>query len=175
MTGLRPLSVWDKRFLDLAQFVAQWSKDPSTKVGAVITDDRNRIVSLGFNGFPRGIADTDVRLTDREIKYQLVVHGERNAMLFANRPLVGCRLYTWPMQPCSQCAAMIIQLEISEVITYDTALPERWEKQLGFRLAREMLREAQVPLRYFAADLMENPDAVYQYGHNPNSGGSGRS
>ncbi|MBI2669577.1 MAG: hypothetical protein HYX20_00290 [Candidatus Yanofskybacteria bacterium] len=59
---------WDRRFLALAEFVAQWSKDPSTKTGAVIVDSNNRLVSVGYNGFPRGVNDSPERLENREIK-----------------------------------------------------------------------------------------------------------
>ena len=72
---------WDRRFLDLAAFVAAWSRDPSKRVGAVIVDDKKRIVSLGFNGFPRGVADDD-RLHVRESKYEIIIHAEVNALLF---------------------------------------------------------------------------------------------
>src|SRR3990172_2103187 len=84
-----PLDAWDSRFLRLAEFVAQWSKDPNTKVGAVIVDGTHRIVSLGFNGFPRGV-DDDERLRNRELKLKLMVHAEMNAILFAGRALDGC-------------------------------------------------------------------------------------
>src|SRR4051812_38103493 len=92
---------WDMRFLELAAHVAGWSKDPSTKTGAVITDTRGSVISMGFNGFPMGVADTIDRLNDRETKYQMIVHCERNAIIFAQRDLSGCTLYTWPFMSCS--------------------------------------------------------------------------
>ena len=55
---------WDTRFIDLAKLVSTWSKDPSTKVGAVITDDNNRVISLGYNGFPKNIQDISLRLVE---------------------------------------------------------------------------------------------------------------
>lgn len=106
---------WDSRFLGLAQYVAQWSKDPSTKTGAVITDSDRRVVSLGYNGFPKGIHDTQDRLEDREIKYKLMVHCERNAIISATRSLKGCTLYIWPFGSCAPCAAMVIQVGITRV------------------------------------------------------------
>lgn len=105
---------WDARFLDMARLVSSWSKDPSTQAGAVITDG-NRMVSVGFNGFPRGISD-DERLAIREVKYEMVVHAEVNAVLFARRSLVGLTLYTWPIPSCSRCAAVVIQSGISKVV-----------------------------------------------------------
>src|ERR1700692_2564953 len=98
---------WDKRFLELAQFISKWSKDPSTCVGAVIVDKDLRIVSVGFNGLPKGVEDTEERLNNRDIKIKIVVHAERNAILFARTSLVGCTLYTFPFSSCSVCAGMV--------------------------------------------------------------------
>jgi dCMP deaminase len=109
------LSSWDKRFLELAELVSSWSKDPSTKVGAVIVDNQNIIVSVGFNGFPKGIKDND-RLNHRDSKYQIIVHAENNALMFAKRPLDGCTIYTYPFMPCPRCAGMIIQSGIKRVV-----------------------------------------------------------
>ena len=67
---------WDGRFLDLAAHISNWSKDPSTKVGCVVVGPDREIRSTGFNGFPRGIADTDERLSDRNLKYPLICHAE---------------------------------------------------------------------------------------------------
>ena len=72
---------WDKRFLDLAEHVAGWSKDPSTQVGCVIVNDKRVVVGLGYNGFPRGVEDTPERLNDRPTKYLMVQHAEVNAIL----------------------------------------------------------------------------------------------
>lgn len=149
------LTIWDERFLRLAQHVSTWSKDPSTKVGAVIADGKNRIVSLGYNGFPRGIADTSERLTDRETKYRLVVHAERNAILFASRSLSACTLFTWPFMPCSQCAAMVIQAGVSKVVAPSYS-PARW--YVDHNLAHTMFKEANVELvlRHFS-ELENHP------------------
>src|SRR6056297_1129882 len=75
------MNKWDERFLDMAELVATWSKDPSTKIGAVCVEPQSkRILSMGYNGFPRGIADLDWRYEDKEVKYSLVVHAEANAI-----------------------------------------------------------------------------------------------
>jgi dCMP deaminase len=134
---------WDQRFLGLAEHVAKWSRDPSTKVGAVITDDRNRIISLGYNGFPRGVLDSEERLNNREEKYPRVVHAERNALLFAGKSLDNAILYTWPMQPCAACAGMVIQAGIQKVVTIKCD-NERWQRE--FKISEEMFREAGVKL-----------------------------
>lgn len=134
---------WDVRFLDLASVVSSWSKDPSTKVGAVIVDDKNRVVSLGFNGFARGVDDHEERYATRDIKYKMVVHAECNALLFASRS-DGHTLYTWPMPCCSRCAVLVIQAGIKRVVSMRPS-PDalsRWGED--FELAYTMFREAGV-------------------------------
>lgn len=104
---------WAFRFLDLASYVARWSKDPSTKVGAVIAKG-NRIISLGYNGFPSGIEDREEWLNNRPIKLEIVVHAEENAILFARTSLVGCSIFINRI-PCPRCMSKIIQSGISSV------------------------------------------------------------
>ena len=133
---------WDLRFLSMAQLVAAWSKDPSSKVGSVITDGK-RIVSLGFNGFPAGTDDDPAIYADRERKYRRVLHAEQNAISFARRDLAGCTIYiTHP--PCARCAAQIIQEGIKRVV-YPCPSPEfldRWSDDM--KEARAMFNEANV-------------------------------
>ena len=135
--------VWDSRFLRIAEEVSTWSKDPSTKVGAVIVDNRNRVVSMGYNGFPQGVAD-DERLDDREAKYKRIVHAEMNALLFSSKPVVDCRIYTYPLLPCPRCAGPLIQAGINMVICPKNT-PERWSAD--FEISREILAEAGIFLR----------------------------
>ncbi len=107
-----PLSKWTRRFLSLADLVASWSKDESTKVGAVIADSRNRVVSLGFNGFPHGVNDESL---PRERKLLRTIHAEENAIMFAQRDLTGCAIYV-THHPCGPCAAKIAQAGITRVV-----------------------------------------------------------
>jgi dCMP deaminase len=101
--------------VDMAAHVAKLSKDPSTKVGAVIFDAKRRIVSAGYNGFARGVRDTPERLENRDVKYRMVLHAEKNAILFATAPLDGCTIVvTHPC--CAQCAAQVIQSGIRYVV-----------------------------------------------------------
>lgn len=134
---------WDEWFMGLARYVATASKDPSTKVGAVIVDEKRRIVSVGYNGFAQGVEDTDERLNDRETKYKMVIHGEKNAILFAGRSVEGCTLYTTPLAPCAPCTAMVIQAGIKRVVA-PACDAERWQADL--RLGRAMFAEAGVVL-----------------------------
>ena len=139
------LTKWDNRFLELAKLIGSWSKDPSTQVGAVIVDDNNRIVSIGFNGFPKGIKDSEKRLFEREEKYAIIVHAEANALMFANKSVEGCTIYTWPFEPCSRCAGLIIQSGIKRVVS--VVHPEKkWEK--NFTISRKLFKEANIPLEY---------------------------
>lgn len=110
------ITKWHFRFLSLAKFVSGWSKDPSTKVGAVLVRDSVKIVSLGFNGFPQRMPDLEENLFNREEKYSRVVHGEINAILFAGVSVQGCTLYTYPFMPCDRCAVQIIQAGIVRVV-----------------------------------------------------------
>ena len=139
------MNKWDKNFLELAKTVSTFSKDPSTKVGAVIVDDDNRVISIGYNGFPKGIKD-DYRLDNREVKYEMVVHAEANALLFANAPVKGCTIYTWPFQPCSRCASLIIQAGVQRVVSVENE-ETRWVS--NFQLAHDMLTEARVVMQTF--------------------------
>ncbi len=138
-------SAWDLRFLDLSRHIAQWSKDPSTKVGCVIVGPDREIRSTGYNGFPRGVADTDERLTNRDIKYPLIVHAEENAVAQAARigaRLHGCVAYT-SMPPCARCARLLIQAGVSRVVCPPlTSVPERWSAEV--LTAAAMLVEAGV-------------------------------
>lgn len=119
---------WNKRFLDMARLVAGWSKDPSTKVGAVIVDAHNRVVSLGYNGPPRGVED-DPNI-DRETKLRRTIHAEKNAILFARGGASGCTLYV-THHPCAQCAAVIVQSGIRRVIYEDPVhgFSNRWSEE----------------------------------------------
>ena len=130
--------------MELAKHIATWSKDPSTQVGAVIVDKNNRVVSLGFNGLPKGVHDTPKRLNDRELKHKIIIHAERNAIIFSRRSLNGCTIYTWPFSPCATCAGMIIQSGITRVVSPQCSpdLKERWGKDL--KLAKQLFSEAGV-------------------------------
>jgi dCMP deaminase len=141
---------WDKHFIDMCRLHAGLSKDPSTKVGAVIVTPDRQIVSAGFNGFPRGIKDDD-RLLDREVKLKLVVHAEMNAILAAANlgiRVQGCTMYLaaesngvlWGNAPCSRCLVSLIQAGISEIVSIkNTCVPDRWKDDIEF--SRSIIEE----------------------------------
>lgn len=111
------MNEWDDRFFDLADMVGSWSKDPSTKVGAVIIRPDRTIASVGYNGFPRGVDDNPEIYEDRPTKYMRIVHAEANAILSAREPLHGYTLYVTPLHPCATCSGLIIQAGI-KVVNY---------------------------------------------------------
>ena len=141
---------WDLRFLELAMHISQWSKDPSTKVGAVIVDQKRRIVGQGYNGFARHSSDHPELYSIREEKYARVVHAEVNAILNANKSVESCTLYS-TFFPCSNCAAVIIQAGITRVVSLRHSSDERYAKV--FERSREMFKWADV--KYLIADLEE--------------------
>ena len=136
-------SKWDERFLRLAEEVSTWSKDPSTKVGAVVTRPDNTIASVGFNGFPKGCNDSAGKLNDRDTKIARTVHAELNAVLNAHERLDGYTIYT-THPPCAQCSAVIVQSGIKEVVCLKPSeeLLSRWGESLQYGI--EMLHEAGV-------------------------------
>lgn len=138
------MRLWQYRFIELAAHVGAWSKDPSTRVGAVIVRPDRTIASLGYNGFPRGVADTPELLEERAQKYPRMVHAEMNAILTAHERLTGYTLYVHPLLPCPTCAGAIIQSGISQVVAFKTPAPEHWEEALV--ISKEMLAQAGVEL-----------------------------
>jgi len=126
---------WHQRYLKLAKLVSAWSKDPNKKVGAVIVENR-KIRGVGYNGFPYGIADTEARLADRDIKNLIMVHAEVNCMHSAEGR--GDTIYVWPCLPCAQCLGNIIQGgTIKTVVTCPLDLESSWNQALVVELARE--------------------------------------
>lgn len=138
---------WDLDFLKLAKFWGELkSKDPSTKVGAIVTRSRH-ILGMGYNGFPKGVKDTLERLNDRPTKYALVVHAELNAILDCGVKPIGGTIYIWPLFSCANCAKAVIQSGIIRVVTpepnterwqseYDTAMLMYHEAGIAFDLVR---------------------------------------
>jgi dCMP deaminase len=135
---------WDLHYLNLAKEVATWSKDPSTKIGAVAVGSRRQILATGYNGFPRGINDYKDRLETKEIKYKYVVHGEMNCIYNATLngvSLDNADLYVYGLPVCSECAKGIIQVGIKRVfMCYPETINVKWEQSR--LLSNELLFEA---------------------------------
>lgn len=143
---------WDDYFMGLAFLSAKRSKDPSTQVGACLVNKKNQVVGLGYNGFPRGCSD-DVLPWDREgdflnTKYPYVVHAEENAIVNSTGDLTGGRLYV-ALFPCNECAKLIIQSGISEVIY----VSNKYAHLDPFIASRKMLNMAHVKFRQYKSPL----------------------
>ena len=140
---------WFKRYMGLAEQVSTWSKDPNTKVGAVIVGSKGQILTQGYNGFPRRIKDTDKRLEDRDTKLKYVVHAEMNAIFnatYSGVSLDGATLYVYGLPICSECAKGIIQVGIKKVVIQmeTISLRPHWEE--SWLLSASMFREAGVQI-----------------------------
>ena len=142
---------WDTYFLEMATLVAKKSKDPSTKVGAVIVGPEHEVRSTGYNGFPRGIDEYPPSRWERPEKYQWCEHAERNAIYNAammGTPLKGCTEYV-QCTPCAPCGRALIQAGITEVvISKENPFSDRsdWRDDIDFSL--EMLKEAGVSIKW---------------------------
>lgn len=149
----RGIDWWDTWFVNLARYISTASKDPSTQTGAVIVDNTRRVISTGYNGFPMGVDDHPERYANRELKYKMIVHCERNALLFAREALHGCCLYTWPFMSCSVCAAMVIQSGITRCVAPEIPehLRERWAEDMA--LSSQMFEEAGVEVKIMSLSL----------------------
>ena len=128
---------WDRRFLDMARLASTWSKDPSTKCGAVIVRPDRSIVSTGYNGFPKGCSDDPALYADRPTKLERVVHAEENAILQAKCDVSGFIMYTWPPGPgpsCARCTSSIINAGITCVVhghpSNANGFNERWMESI---------------------------------------------
>jgi dCMP deaminase len=138
---------WDEYFMGVALLSAQRSKDPNTQVGACIVDPRNKIVGVGYNGFPTGCSDDEFPW-EREgalldTKYPYICHAELNAVINKiSADLYGCRLYV-ALFPCNECAKVIIQAGIGEVVY----LSDKYEDTDAVRASRRMFSAAGVRTR----------------------------
>ncbi|OGY45613.1 MAG: cytidine deaminase [Candidatus Buchananbacteria bacterium RIFCSPLOWO2_01_FULL_46_12] len=142
---------WDECFMQMAYVIARRSKDPSTQAGAVIVDQNNIVVALGYNGFPRNIKDEELPW-DREgnfleTKYAYVVHAEENAVYNTNQPTEGCKLYC-TLFPCNECSKSIIQSGIKEIIYAS----DKYHDQDPWIASRKMLDLAGVKYRQYQTE-----------------------
>lgn len=140
------ITKWDNKFIELAKNISTWSKDPSTKIGAVAVGDKRQILATGYNGFPRGIKDYSDRLETRETKYKYTIHGELNCIYnatFNGVSLDGSSLYVYGLPVCSECAKGIIQVGIKRVfMCYPEDISHKWNES-GLQ-TKEMFHEANV-------------------------------
>lgn len=140
---------WHGRFMEVAKLVSTWSKDPSTKAGAIVVGPDREIRATGYNGLVRGVDDDVSERMERPTKYDFIEHAERNAIYNAcltGVSLKGCVMYV-TLPPCTDCARAIIQSGIKMVVTnqlkVDASTPAgTWRDKLSF--SEQMFREAGV-------------------------------
>lgn len=150
-TEARKRISWDECFIRMAHIIADRSQDPSTQAGAVVVNEKNVVVGLGYNGWPRGIKSEDLPW-DREgdfenTKYAYVCHAEENAVYNANNSTEGCKIYC-TLFPCNECAKTIIQNGIKEVI-YES---DKYAQTPGVRASKRMFKLARVSLRQYISN-----------------------
>ena len=136
------LNKWDARWLEIAGVVSTWSKDPSTKIGAIAVKDK-RLIATGYNGFPRNIEDLDDRWNNREEKYKYVVHAEMNCIYNANyhnQSLKGSTMYIVGLPVCHECAKGIIQAGVVRVVAEFKDAPLKWARST--EITEKMFKEA---------------------------------
>ena len=141
---------WDKRFLELAGTIAEWSKDPSRHIGAVAIGENRQVLATGYNGFPQGISDNLERYSNRDTKLAFTVHAEVNAILNAAKSGAETRMSTLyvTFPPCVRCATSIIQAGITRLVCPDLEFsPERWRS--SFEEGQMLLKEAELLVEYF--------------------------
>ena len=129
---------WDEYFMGIASLSALRSKDPSTQVGACIVDQVHKVVSIGYNGMPRGVDDEKIswdKGDGLDSKYLYVCHAEFNAILNTRdgSALNGCILYV-TLFPCNECAKAIIQVGIKEIVFLDDKYHDHLESQASRRI-----------------------------------------
>jgi len=137
---------WDEFYINMCLHVSKKSKDRSTKLGAIIVGNNNEVLSIGFNGFPRGIDDNEEKYHERPTKYLVTEHAERNAIFNCARNGIateGTTMYLpFDPTPCARCTRAVIQSGIKRIVGTDvifTGKGLQWEEDLA--LAREMLEQ----------------------------------
>ncbi len=139
---------WDETFMQICRVISERSKDPSTQTGAVIVNKDNIIIGLGYNGFPRGCHDDHLPWNREgefiDKKYAYVVHAEANAIFNANTSTEGAKIYCG-LFPCNECAKIIIQNGISEII-YES---DKYHYEPVWEASRRMLNMAGVKYRQY--------------------------
>lgn len=156
-TSISSHNSWDDRFFSLTKIVASFSKDPSTKVGAIVVDKNKIPLVQGWNGFPRNIADTEERLNNRDLKYRYVVHAEMNCIYNAANiglSLKDSTLYVYGLPTCSTCCLGVVQAGIKNVkMLCKHPIPDKWLTE--FEFTENVFREAGVEWTIFNCEEVE--------------------
>lgn len=149
-TQARTALPWDECFMRMAHVIAGRSKDPSTQAGAVVVNDKNVVIGMGYNGFPRGVSgdafswEREGKFTDT--KYAYVCHAEENAIYNANSNTEGCKIYC-VLFPCNECAKTLIQNGVTEVV-YES---DKYHNDDAWVAARKLFDAAEVKCRQYVS------------------------
>jgi|SRR3989344_4249402 len=143
---------WDECFMRMAHVISERSKDPSTQAGAIVVNDSNVVVGVGYNGWPRGI-ESNALPWEREgdfenTKYAYVCHAEENAIYNANNSTKECKIYC-TLFPCNECAKAIIQNGVKEVI-YES---DKYADTPIVRASKRMFKLAKVSFRNYKREI----------------------
>ena len=146
---------WDEYFMGIALLSSKRSKDPNTKVGACIVDDDHKVVSIGYNGMPKGLDESQLSWNKNDgldSKYWYVCHAEFNAILNTRNgsSLKGCTLYV-TLFPCNECAKAIVQTGIKKIVYLD----DKYHDTLFTQASRKMLQLAGVELEEYKGRFKE--------------------
>lgn len=145
---------WDLRGLERAAQNATYSKDPSSKVGAVLMRPDKTFAGDGFNGFPAGLPDDPALYANRDYKIATVIHAEENAILNSrDHSLEGYTLYVSGLPPCCSCASKIIQKGIGRVVAHNRMVPARWAQNM--RWAVENMLKRGIEIELYSSGLLE--------------------
>ena len=162
-------SRWTINYLRLAKHIAGWSKDPSTRCGAVAVGKHGQILSQGYNGFPRGVIDDASRLNDRNQKYKFTIHAEMNCIFNASLTgvsLEGADLYVYGLPVCDNCAKGVVQVGFKRVfMCYPAAMEERREWIESYKTSREMFVEAGLLAEIYHEESMSRTDSTWMDVH----------
>ena len=138
-----------RKFIRIAEAVASLSKDPSTTVGALAINTEGAILSVGYNGFPKGVVDSPERYSDRATKYGLISHAEQNLVAqaaYVGVSLKGSTVVLSGLYPCSSCAKLLIQAGVVRILTPPPHINPRWKEDAEW--SKILFHEAQVEIVY---------------------------
>ena len=129
--------------------MANWSKDPNAKVGAVLFCKKGGSVTIGYNGFPMGVEDSAERLENKQVKLEFVVHAEINAIIAAGNRADGATIYVWGKPICARCAGPIIQAGIKRVVALAPGNTDStWD--ISGKTAHQMFTEAEIEVDFYS-------------------------
>lgn len=156
LSGNQVSQKWDERFLEVARVISSWSKDPSTKVGAIAVNVERKIIAQGYNGFPAGCNDSESFYNNREAKYARIIHAETNVICNACNSRVGLHcatIYIYGMYPCPECIKYLSQVEVARIVFQlgETQNLEKWK--VDFETSKLLMRELHIGYSHYKENV----------------------